>query len=229
MTPTPPNSICSRHVAVIGAGAARLIAVPDPFKDQVVIVIGNQSSGRDVSKDIATLAKEVHIATKFDAYDKKTVFADAIVHCTDYKYRFPFLETNDYLTIEDNRVGPLYKHVFPPALAPGLSFIGLPSMVGTNKWVASVLSGRVQLPSEDEMIEDRFTHFLTDPQFSPMFEKLKPHEACGCSSIDPWREEQYNIAIKKDDDSYRDDVWDEHDQLLQKAYRDFAKIQTDQC
>lgn len=28
--------------------------------------------------------------------------------------------------VDDNCVGPLYKHVFPPALAPWLSFIGLP-------------------------------------------------------------------------------------------------------
>ncbi|XP_010476171.2 PREDICTED: LOW QUALITY PROTEIN: flavin-containing monooxygenase FMO GS-OX-like 6 [Camelina sativa] len=271
--------------------------VPDPFKDQVVVVIGNQSSGRDISKDIATLAKEVHIAAKSlmqkkesaDAYKKESsrysnihihqtidrayedgsvvfqdgeaVFADAIVHCTGYKYRFPFLETNDYVTVEDNRVGTLYKHVFPPALAPGLSFIGLPSMALQffmfeiqSKWVASVLSGRIKLPSEDKMMEDvtafyaklkslgipkRFTHFLTDPQFTPMFKKLKPHEAslisqyeyfnwvseqCGCSSIGPWRVEQYNIAIKKNDDTYRDDECDDDDQLLEEAYRDFAKF-----
>jgi len=61
--------------------------------------------------------------------DGKLIFADAIVHCTGYKYCFPFLETKGYVNVEDNRVGPLYKHVFPPALAPGLSFIGLPSMV----------------------------------------------------------------------------------------------------
>lgn len=59
----------------------------------------------------------------------KVVFADAIVHCTGYKYHFPFLKNNGYVTVEDNRVGPLYKHVFTPALAPGISFIGLPFMV----------------------------------------------------------------------------------------------------
>lgn len=64
--------------------------------------------------------------------DGKVVFADAIVQCTGYKYCFPFLETNGYVTVEDNRVGPLYKHVFPPAPAPGLSFIGLPSMVSKS-------------------------------------------------------------------------------------------------
>ena len=46
-----------------------------------------------------------------------------------YKYYFPFLDTKGEVTVDDNRVGPLYKHVFPPALAPGLSFIGLPWQV----------------------------------------------------------------------------------------------------
>jgi hypothetical protein len=60
----------------------------------------------------------------------KTVYADTIMHCTGYKYYFPFLDTKGEVTVEDNRVGPLYKHVFPPALSPGLSFIGLPWQVG---------------------------------------------------------------------------------------------------
>lgn len=37
------------------------------------------------------------------------------------------------MSIDDNRVEPLYKHVFPPALAPGLSFVGLPGMVSLNR------------------------------------------------------------------------------------------------
>lgn len=51
-----------------------------------------------------------------------------------YKYKFPFLETNGYMSIDDNRVEPLYKHVFPPALAPGLSFVGLPGMVSLDRY-----------------------------------------------------------------------------------------------
>jgi len=50
-----------------------------------------------------------------------------------YKYYFPFLETNGYININENRVEPLYKHVFLPALAPSLSFIGLPGMVSLNQ------------------------------------------------------------------------------------------------
>ena len=63
--------------------------------------------------------------------------------------------------MEDNCVGPLYKHTFPPALVAWLSFIGLPLMgIGfilyefQSKWIAGVLSGRIGLPSEEEMMRD---------------------------------------------------------------------------
>lgn len=49
---------------------------------------------------------------------------------TGYHYDLPFLEGatlggRPLVTVDDNRVGPLYQHVFPPAAAPTLSFIGL--------------------------------------------------------------------------------------------------------
>ena len=43
-----------------------------------------------------------------------------------YKYSFPFFGDDSAITVDDNRVGPLYKHVFPPRLAPSISFVGLP-------------------------------------------------------------------------------------------------------
>ena len=54
---------------------------------------------------------------------------DVILYATGYQYAFPFLANaaDDNSAISaDNCVAPLYKHVFPPALAPSLSFIGLP-------------------------------------------------------------------------------------------------------
>ncbi|XP_026398742.1 flavin-containing monooxygenase FMO GS-OX-like 4 [Papaver somniferum] len=87
--------------------------------------------------------------------DGSLVPVDVIVHCTGYKYYFPFLEINNTVTVDDNRVGPLYKHIFPPMLTPRLSFIGIPFVALAfliyelgSKWVAGVLSGRLSLPSE---------------------------------------------------------------------------------
>lgn len=50
------------------------------------------------------------------------------------RYSFPFLEEG-LVSVEDNRVGPLFQHVFPPALAPTLSFVGLPWKVGAGQAV----------------------------------------------------------------------------------------------
>lgn len=53
-----------------------------------------------------------------------------------YSYDIPFLKTNGNVCIDDNRVGPLYKHVFPPQLAPHLSFVGIPHRVcKINKYI----------------------------------------------------------------------------------------------
>nr|CAB3455470.1 unnamed protein product [Digitaria exilis] len=84
------------------------------------------------------------------------VVADAIIYCTGYDYSFPFLDTAGHVTVDDNRVGPL---TFPPALAPSLSFVGVPSQVAAPRfyevqarWVAQVLSGRRSLPETEEMM-----------------------------------------------------------------------------
>ena len=53
---------------------------------------------------------------------------------TGYHYSFPFLDDR-FIAVEDNRVGPLYQHVFPPVAAPTLSFVGLPWKVS---WVRGV-------------------------------------------------------------------------------------------
>nr|XP_048329131.1 flavin-containing monooxygenase FMO GS-OX-like 2 isoform X3 [Ziziphus jujuba var. spinosa] len=135
--------------------------VPEPFKDQTVVIIGYGPSGYEISRDIATEAKQIkHVCEdgKVVFQDGSFVYADTILYCTGYKYHCPFLETNGIVTVEENRVGPLFKHVFPPRLAPWLSFIGIPYqdtafpvMDLQSKWVAQVLSGKVLLPSEEEM------------------------------------------------------------------------------
>jgi hypothetical protein len=55
-----------------------------------------------------------------------------------YRYHFPFLDLDGF-TVDDNRVGPLYKHVFPPKYAPNLSFVGLPYKVNLNGYENSNL------------------------------------------------------------------------------------------
>ncbi|KAK9277113.1 hypothetical protein L1049_006652 [Liquidambar formosana] len=246
---------------------------PEPLRDQVIILIGSAASAVDISRDIARVAKEVHIASRSVAdgafgkqpgYDNmwlhsmiesvhedgtvvfrdgSVVLADVILHCTGYKYHFPFLETNGAVTVDDNCVGPLYKHVFPPVLAPWLSFIGLPWKVVPfpmfefqSKWIAGVLSGRIALPSQEEMMEDvkafystlkasgtpkRYTHNMADNQFE--YNDWLAAE-CGIPASEEWREEMYSAASKNRrarPETYRDEWEDEH--LVLEAHDDFKK------
>ncbi|XVF10797.1 hypothetical protein REPUB_Repub07fG0214300 [Reevesia pubescens] len=247
--------------------------VPEPFRDQVVILIGSSFSAVDICRDISGVAKEVHVAsrsvaeetyTKQPGYDNlwlhsmidsahddgtivfrngKVVLADIIMHCTGYKYHFPFLDTNGIVTVDDSRLRPLYKHVFPPALAPYLSFIGIPWNVFPfpmfefqSKWIAGVLSGRITLPSQKEMMEDikafystleasgipkRYTHSLVDSQFE-YYDWLAAQ--CGCQGIERWRLPIFcafseNRRLRPE--TYRDE-WEDH-HLVLEAHEDFIK------
>ncbi|XVE57700.1 hypothetical protein DITRI_Ditri04bG0110500 [Diplodiscus trichospermus] len=248
--------------------------IPEPFRDQVVILIGSSASAVDVCRDLAAVAKEVHVAsrsvadetyTKQHGYDNlwfhsmidsaredgtvvfrngKVVLADVIMHCTGYKYHFPFLDTNGIVTVDDNRLGPLYKHVFPPALAPCLSFIGIPWKVVPfplsefqSKWVAGVLSGRITLPSQEEMMEDikafyltleasgipkRYTHQMGESQFE--YNDWLAAQ-CGCQGTEKWRKPMYSAASRNkrlQPETYRDE-WDDH-HLVLEAQEDFIKF-----
>ncbi|GAA0175438.1 oxygenase [Lithospermum erythrorhizon] len=246
---------------------------PEAFQGQVVVLIGSANSADDISREISNVAKEVHIASrsvdngfvqKISSHDNLwlrsmiksvhddgavtfedggTIYADVILYCTGYKYHFPFLDTNEIVTVDDNRVGPLYKHVFPPMLAPWLSFVGLPWKVIPfplcelqSKWIASVLSGQVSLPSADDMMADveafyssmeassvpkRYTHNMSDYQFD--YDDWLA-EQCGCSLTEEWRKEMYSLTSKRkraQPETYRD-KWDD-EEWLSLAQQDFIK------
>ncbi|XP_028762534.1 flavin-containing monooxygenase FMO GS-OX-like 2 [Neltuma alba] len=246
---------------------------PEPFQDEVVVVIGFASSGVDISIEISGVAKEVHVAARSVADDKlgkipgfenmwlhsmidsvhedgrvvfkdgNAVYADVILHCTGYKYDFPFLDTDGAVTVDDNSVEPLYKHVFPPALAPWLSFVGIPWKVLPfiicelqSKWIAGILSNRIALPSKEEMMEDvrafyssmeasgtpkRYAHCLAEGQWD--YDNWIAAQ-CGIPPLEEWRQMMY-IATSKGKAlrpaTYRDH-WDDDDLVLQ-AQEDFGR------
>ncbi|KAJ6308296.1 hypothetical protein OIU76_017970 [Salix suchowensis] len=246
---------------------------PEGFQDQVAILIGSSASSFDLSREIAGVAKEVHVTSRSVAdetyqeqpgFDNiwlhsmiesahadgsvvfrngRVVVADIIIHCTGYKYHFPFLDTNGIVTMDDNRVAPLYKHVFPPVLAPWLSFVGLPWKVVPfplfelqTKWIAGVLSGHIALPTPEEMMEDVKAFYLTLEASN--IPKYRTHNLgvcqfeydnwlasqCGCPGIEEWRVQMYDAAGKSKllrPEIYRDELDD--DDLVLEAYADFKK------
>ncbi|PWZ52884.1 Flavin-containing monooxygenase FMO GS-OX-like 4 [Zea mays] len=243
--------------------------VPAPFADQVVVIIGASNSGADISREIAGVAREVHMADRsaptatchtLPGYrnlwlrsmveradqdgttvvfrDGSSVRADVVMHCTGYTYSFPFLPAGDgaVVSVDDNRVHPLYKHVFVPQLAPRLTFVGLPFKVIPfpmfqiqASWVAGALSGRIQLPSEEETMEDvsaLYSELETVGWPVSQFEYDEwLAEQCGgghADRVEEWRKDMFDAAKRKKvqcPETYRDE-WDDH-HLLERAYQDF--------
>ncbi|KAK3041074.1 hypothetical protein RJ639_026871 [Escallonia herrerae] len=244
----------------------------EPRIADIPVLIGSSTSGVDISKAIAGVAREVHIAARsnMDGFngipgyknmwrhsmivsahedgnivfqDGNAVCADIILHCTGYKYHFPFLDTNGNVTVDDNRVGPLCKHIFPPSLAPWLSFVGLPWKVVPfpllefqGKWIAGILSGRISLPSREEMMKDvnafyssleasgvpkRYTHNMSDYQFA--YNDWLANEL-GCSPSEEWRKQMFSATSKNRaarPETYHDEWEDTH--LVSEAHEDFIK------
>ncbi|KAG6751593.1 hypothetical protein POTOM_043790 [Populus tomentosa] len=157
--------------------------------------------------------------------DGSVILADVILHCTGYKYGFPFLKTDGIVTVDDNRVGPLYKHSFP-----------FPTFEVQSKWIAGVLSGRIALPSQEDMMEDvkiyyseleasgvpkHHTHNLAD---SAIDHNRWLASQCQCSCFEEWRIELFREIIKNwraQPKMYRDE-WDD-DHLILQAHEDFNR------
>nr|XP_043621948.1 flavin-containing monooxygenase FMO GS-OX-like 2 isoform X2 [Erigeron canadensis] len=95
---------------------------PEQFRDQVVVVIGCGPSGVDLSREIATVAKEVHISSR------------------DPHLKVANLEKHNNL----------WQH--PKSIL-------FPLIEGQSRWIAKVLSKKVSLPSENEMMSEIEQHY----------------------------------------------------------------------
>ncbi|XP_044487163.1 flavin-containing monooxygenase FMO GS-OX-like 9 [Mangifera indica] len=247
---------------------SHIYRVPEPFFNEIVVVIGNSLSGQDISMEVAGVAKEVHLSAKsldiseglskvlakhknlhlhpvIDSLredgrvtfvDGSSVIADTIIYCTGYSYAFPFLDTKGIVVVDDDRVGPLYEHTFPPSLAPSLSFVGIPrKLIGLPffesqaQWIAQLLSGKKTLPSWDDMmlsvkefyhskdlagIPKHCTHDIANFEYCDKYA-----DNIGFPHLEEWRKGLCISALVNAEanlDTFRDS-WDDDHQLLQEA------------
>ncbi|KAL5544559.1 hypothetical protein UlMin_008343 [Ulmus minor] len=247
---------------------SHIYRVPEPFRDEVVVIVGSSLSGQDLSMELVEVAKEVylcsrsmniteglskviskhdnlHLRPQIDCLqedgkvlfvDGSWVIADTIIYCTGYSYTFPFLDTKGIVVIDDDRVGPLYEHTFPPSLAPSLSFIGIPRKIigfpffeSQAIWIAQVLSGKRTLPSWDDMMQSikefyhsrdlagipkKNTHDIADFEYCDKY-----GDRVGFPHLEEWRKQLCMSAIVNANsnlETYRDS-WDHDHQLLQEA------------
>ncbi|CAM8883678.1 unnamed protein product [Rhodiola kirilowii] len=153
-----------------------------------------------------------------------------------YSYSFLFLDTQDIITVDDDRVGPFYEHTFPPSLAPSLSFIGIPrKLIGfpffeaQAKWVAQLLSGKRTLPSYEDMmvsvkeyyqsrnsagILKHNTHDIANFEYCDRY-----CDQAGFPQLEEWRKDLYVSALQSDatDLETYHDCHDDDDIMLQTA------------
>lgn len=54
--------------------------------------------------------------------DNSSVCADALMFCTGYNYDYPFLDNSTGITVDNNYVSPLYKHIIN-VQHPTMSFL----------------------------------------------------------------------------------------------------------
>ncbi|KAI5648241.1 hypothetical protein M9H77_34246 [Catharanthus roseus] len=248
---------------------SHLYRVPEPFRNEVVVVVGNSLSGQDISLELVNVAKEIHLSSRnmnisqglskvISKYSNlhlhpqieslhengrvlfvngSYVIADTILYCTGYSYSLPFLDTKGIVSIDDDRVGPLYEHTFPPSLAPSLSFVGIPrKLIGfpffesQAKWIAQVLSGKKSLPSWDEMMQSikefyhsrdvegipkHNTHDIANFEYCDRYADL-----IGFPHLEEWRKELCLSALRNSEvnlETYRDSYDDE--EMLQVAHQ----------
>ncbi|KAF2857271.1 FAD/NAD(P)-binding domain-containing protein [Piedraia hortae CBS 480.64] len=100
---------------------------------------------------------------KYDVSDRTVHFEDgsveshidAVIYCTGYRYSFPFITSLDLTNGE--RVRDTYQHIFyrpnPTLVFPGLNkkIVPFPMAESQAAVIARVFSGRLILPSEEEM------------------------------------------------------------------------------
>ncbi|XP_023921999.2 flavin-containing monooxygenase FMO GS-OX-like 9 [Quercus suber] len=180
--------------------------------------------------------------------DGTWVIADTIIHCTGYSYTFPFLDTKGIVAVDDDRVGPLYEHTFPPSLAPSLSFMGIPRKIigfpffeSQAIWIAQLLSGKRTLPSWDDMMQSikdfyhsrdlagvpkHYTHDIAEFEYCDRYgDHVEfPH-------LEEWRKQLCVSALVNADvnlETYRDS-WDNDHKLLQEALQSphFTQLETE--
>ncbi|KAF5274058.1 hypothetical protein FQR65_LT04456 [Abscondita terminalis] len=153
------------------------------FRDKQVLIIGASYSGTDIACQLKDMARTVYLShwkpinikienvlnkPAVELFEfKNVVFADgsienidAVIYCTGYEYRLPFLDESCGITIKNNWVQPLYKHIINIE-HPTMFIIGyphsLPSFLASDlqaRFSLTVLENKNLLPSKENMLKD---------------------------------------------------------------------------
>lgn len=165
------------------------------ISDQRVLVVGSSASAFDIAFLVAQTGKEVFfsqhilseaVAAKMKIFpdnltirpdvkeltergaiftDDSSAIVDTIIYCTGFNYSFPFLSTDCGISVDDNHVQHLYKHIVNIKY-PTMAFIGLTYLILVqdmvslqSRFVLKFWSERKAFPTATEMLEDEHREF----------------------------------------------------------------------
>lgn len=161
---------------------------PEPFAGKRVVVLGSSVSGAELAREVGGVAEVVHFSGRAFRYQpvtadrtrrirpcpavervlpsgvvltdgKQVDGVDAILFCTGYHYRFPFLPP-PLATVRNNTVTGLYRRLLPLDF-PTLALVGLPFRIvpfpflqRQARWFARLLAGGFALPERRQRRRD---------------------------------------------------------------------------
>ena len=218
---------------------------PEPFSGQRILVLGASVSGAELARELATVADVVYfsgrtfrdprsVKSRHDGITRCPPVArfltdavvltdgqridgvDAILFCTGYNYRFPFLAPG-VVDVRNNCVRGLYRQLLAID-RPTLALIGLPFRIvpfplfqRQARWFTYLLARRFALPARAELrrehareiralrhagVAERHFHRLDEDQFDYLDGLARQ---CGDALLpawyrELWREHRANVV-----------------------------------
>ena len=163
-----PEAYTDKKVIVVGNSASGVDIASQVATKCQLPTIQSQKSEPFLQLDQSTTKVEKPEIVEYIPEGRKIRFADgsietdidSILYCTGYFYSYPFFESLDPPVISSGEyVENLYQHIFYRS-QPTLSFVALnqkiipfPVAEAQSGVIARVLSGRLNLPSYDEMVD----------------------------------------------------------------------------
>ena len=157
---------------------------PQCYIDRVVLIVGGGISGKDITLEVALVAKEIVWSVKrplggkypsnvfqypcIERIEGQTIYftngicrkVEKIILCTGYEYSFPFLDDScKFNVVNHKKIWPLYKNTFN-AHHPTMAFLAMMKPLTfiyrdlQVMWILRVWLGLQQLPSEKDMVAD---------------------------------------------------------------------------
>lgn len=155
---------------------------PQSYTNRVVLIVGGGISGKDITLELASVAKEIVWSIKqpcegnyptnvfqypcIERIDEQTIYftngacrkVDKIILCTGYEYSFPFLDDScGFSVINHKKIWPLYKNTFN-AHHPTMAFLAMMKPLTfiyrdlQVMWILRVWLGLQELPTITDMV-----------------------------------------------------------------------------